>query len=342
MLGAVRHRLLSLTVRLVLVSAALLIAGASPAMADPAGPGDFRSEVTGIVPAADGVRAEVRGGDAFLELSVDEGHEAIVEGYRGEPYLRFREDGVVERNRLSTATYVNDDRKGRGTVPAEVEEATATTPPEWERVGDGGTYAWHDHRMHWMGGADPGVPRGSEVGGAYDPWRIPIEVDGAAVTIEGTLTYEDSTAPLPWGALALVLGGAMAWFGRGRTTVLVPAALTALAAVALVVGRADFASTPGGANALQWALPAVALVAAVVAVLPWTRRFALIGILASVASLSGWALFRIDVLTNPVLPTDLPFALDRATTALALTISAAAAYLTVTSGQLKLAELPDD
>jgi hypothetical protein len=342
MLGTVRHRLLPFTVRLVLVAAVVLVAGASPATADPAGPGDYRSEVTGIVPAVDGVRAEVRGGDAFLELSVDEGHEAIVEGYRGEPYLRFREDGVVERNRLATATYVNDDRKGRGTVPAEVEEATATTPPEWEQVGDGGTYAWHDHRMHWMGGADPGVPRGSEVGGAYDPWKIPIEVDGAAATIEGTLIYEDGTSPLPWVALALVLGGALAWFGRGRTTVLVPAALTALAAVALVVGRADFTSTPGGANALQWALPTVALVTAVVGLLPFTRRFALVGALASVATLSAWSLFRLDVLTNPVLPTDLPFWLDRVTTALSITISVAAAYLTVTSGQLKFAELPDD
>ena len=118
MLEVVRHRLPLLIARLLAVVAALLVAGASPAMADPAGPSDFRSEVTGIVPAADGVEAEVRGGDAFLEVRVDEGHEVLVEGYSGEPYLRFSADGTVERNRRSPATYVNDSRKGKGDGPA--------------------------------------------------------------------------------------------------------------------------------------------------------------------------------------------------------------------------------
>ncbi len=89
-----------------------VVAAAAPAAADAAGPSDFRSEVTGIVPAVEGVEAEIRGGDSFLELTVDEGHTVIVEGYTGEPYLRFQPDGTVERNRLSTATYLNDDRKG--------------------------------------------------------------------------------------------------------------------------------------------------------------------------------------------------------------------------------------
>ena len=90
---------------------------AAPAAADAAGPSDFRSEVTGIVPAVDGVEAEIRGGDSFLELTVDDGHTVIVEGYTGEPYLRFQPDGTVERNRLSPATYLNDDRQGRGRHP---------------------------------------------------------------------------------------------------------------------------------------------------------------------------------------------------------------------------------
>jgi hypothetical protein len=308
-------------------------------MADPAGPSDFRSEVTGIVPAAGGVEADVRGGDAFLELHVDAGHEVVVEGYSGEPYLRFREDGTVERNRRSPATYVNDDRQGEGQVPT---DATAEAEPVWEAVADGGTYAWHDHRIHWMQDVSPAVPRGSSVGGTYDPWRVPIVVDGQEVAVEGTLVYEDSTSPVPWVAVALVAAAALAWLGRRRAGVVVPAALAVVSAAAVVVGRADFAASPGGGNPLLWVLPVVALVAAVVGLVPAAERFAVIGSLASVASLSGWALFRIDVLTKPVLPTELPFALDRATTGLALGVAVAAAYLTVTGGALRLAELPDD
>ena len=41
---------------------------ADPAAADPAEPGDVRSEVTAITPATDGVTAEVVGGDSFLRL----------------------------------------------------------------------------------------------------------------------------------------------------------------------------------------------------------------------------------------------------------------------------------
>ncbi len=57
-------------------------------------------------------RWHVVGGDSFLEVSVDEGHEVLVPGYQGEPYLRFRADGTVERNRNSPATYLNDSRQG--------------------------------------------------------------------------------------------------------------------------------------------------------------------------------------------------------------------------------------
>src|SRR3546814_9423334 len=85
-------RVIARTVALVV---AVVLASAAPASADPAGPSDFRSEVTGISPATEGVDAEIRGGDSFLELTVSEGIEVIVEGYSDEPYLRFRADGTV-------------------------------------------------------------------------------------------------------------------------------------------------------------------------------------------------------------------------------------------------------
>ena len=235
----------------------VVVITASPAAADAAGPSDFRSEVTGIVPDVEGVTAEIRGGDSFLELTVDEGHTVIVEGYQGEPYLRFQPDGTVERNRLSTATYLNDDRKGEVDIPAEVTAAGPDAEPEWEEVADGGTYAWHDHRVHWMD--DVVAERRPRRDGRRAPTTrgaCPIVVDGAAAEVQGTLVYEESVSPLPY----LGLGG-----HRGRAARLLrPTAGPALRRrrcsrssrwPAVVVGWADYASTPdGGGNPLHWAL----------------------------------------------------------------------------------------
>jgi hypothetical protein len=338
------HKHLTHTTRLAAVSLGLLIAVASPAAADPAGPSDFRSEVTGIEPAVEGVDAEIRGGDSFLELSVELGHTVIVEGYSGEPYLRVLDDGTVQQNRLSSATYLNDDRKGQVDIPAEVEAAMADgADPEWEVVADDGTYAWHDHRVHWMAEVSPPVDRGDTVAGAYDPWRVPIAVDGEDVEIQGVLHYEEATSPLPWAALALVVAVGLGWAGRGRSLRPAAIALILVATGALIVGRAEWTATPdAGGNPLLWVLPAVALLGALGAVALARRSGGVILALASVAALSGWALFRLESLLKPVLPTELPFALDRATIALALGASVAVAYLAVTSGLLALPALEDD
>ncbi len=333
-----------LLVRLAALALAVVLLTASPVAADPAGPSDFRSEVTGVSPDDGAVVAEIRGGDAFLELDVAARHTVIVQGYEGEPYLRFQPDGTVQRNRLSTATYLNDDRRGSGvTIPADAREADADTPPDWQEVADGGTYAWHDHRVHWMEEASPGVARGEQVGGAYDPWRVPLVIDGAPGEVQGILIYEDTVSPLPYAGLAVVVAGAVAWYLR-KTSLRLPAVLLAvISALAVVVGTADYRSTPdGGGNPLLWALAAFALLAAIGAGVLARRSAGVVLLLASVASLSGWALFRIQALLKPVLPTDLPFALDRTTIALALGISAASAYLAATSGALKLPDLEED
>src|SRR3546814_18361471 len=73
-------RVIARTVALVV---AVVLASAAPASADPAGPSDFRSEVTGISQATEGVDAEQRGGDSFLAPTVSEGTEVIVEGELG-------------------------------------------------------------------------------------------------------------------------------------------------------------------------------------------------------------------------------------------------------------------
>ena len=331
------------TLRLLLLAAVLVLCTAGPAAADAAGPSDFRSEVDRLAPEVEGVAAEIRGGDSFLEVSVDGSRTVIVEGYEGEPYLRFNPDGIVERNRLSAATYLNDDRDGSVAIPADVSDAGPDAEPEWEPIADGGTYAWHDHRVHWMEDASPSVERGQPVPGAYDPWRVPIVADGSPAVIEGTLVYEESVSPLPYLGVAVIVAGLVVAWGRKPGIRLAAALLTGVSLAAVVVGWADYSSTPdGGGNPLHWVLAAVALVTGAAALAFARRPAGVVLTLASVASLSGWALFRIEVLFKPVLPTDLSFALDRTVVALALGVSVGAAVVAIGGAGLRLPALDDD
>jgi hypothetical protein len=321
------------------VALTALLAGAGPAAADPPRPTDHPSTVTAITPAVDGVRAEVAGGDAFLELRVDERHEVVVEGYGGEPYLRFRADGTVERNLRSPATYLNDDRQGAVDLPA---RADAEADPEWETVADGGTYAWHDHRIHWMGG---NRPPGVEPGDVVQSWTVPLTVDGAATEVRGELVLVARASPVPW--IALGIAGAAAVVVLGRRRPLVPAvAVTLAAAGALVVGWAEFSVAPtgSGANPLLVAVPLVGLVAAGLGVAFRGRGAGPTATLAGAAAVVGWGALRASVLWMPVLPTDLPAGVDRAVTALAVGVAAAAAAVIVWSGGLavRLAPATDD
>jgi hypothetical protein len=324
------------------LAAALLVGTASPAAADAAGPTEYRAEVTAIEPAAEGMDARIIGGDAFLELRVDPGVSAVVLGYQGEPYLRFGGDGTVEHNVRSPTTYLNEDRTGAADIP---DSADPEADPVWEPVADGGRYAWHDHRTHWMAPSPPDVEPGETLGGDYDPWRVPIRVEGADVEIQGTLTYEGRVSPLPWVAVGLVVAGVLAVAGRRAPVPVAALAVAVTAALATVLGRAEFSVSPAvaGANPLLWALPACATVLAAVAVgLARRPQLAVVAVLASVAALSAWALLRLGVLVNPVLPSDMPGALDRAGVAASLGVAVGAAWLAVTSGALAFTALDDD
>ena len=80
---------------------------------------NFRSEVRDIAPALDGVQATVVNYDDSIELRNRSGRTVVVEGYRGEPYVRIAADGTVSVNRRSPTYYLNDDRFAEGVeVPA--------------------------------------------------------------------------------------------------------------------------------------------------------------------------------------------------------------------------------
>ena len=309
---------------------AALAIGARPAAADPPRPTDYRSTITAVDPEADGIDVRIVGGDAFLELDVAEGHEVVVEGYGEEPYLRFLDDGTVERNRLSEATYLNEDRQGAVTIPA---EADNTAPPDWEVVADGGSYAWHDHRIHCMGGS---TPPGAEPGEVVQSWTVDMTVDGTPVVVAGELVMAEDVSPLPWIALGLAGVALVVVLGRRAPAATAAVAMVGAALGALIAGWGEYAVAPegAGANPLLVAIPLMGLVAAVAGVVLRRRSAGPTLTLAAAAAVIGWGLLRAEVLWTPVLPTDLPAALDRALTALALGLSVAAAGLIVWSGSL--------
>lgn len=163
-----------------IVAVAVLLLFPAAAGADPARPSDFRSEVTAVRPGVSSVEVRVVGGDAFLDLSVAPGHEVLVEDYGGQPYLRFQADGTVEENRRSPATYINEDRFATTEVPPGL-SSDAAADRDWRVVAEDGTYAWHDHRIHFMARTPtPALERGQVV-----RWSVPLRVDGEAVRIEG-------------------------------------------------------------------------------------------------------------------------------------------------------------
>jgi len=160
----------------------------------------YTSAVQKIVPAVAGLRVQVIQGDDQLKLTNDTGRQVTVLGYGNEPYLRF-DSGRIEVNLHSPAYYVNRDRYGKTGVPP---DASEQAPPKWQQIGNGPTYAWHDHRIHWMSTiappvvkADPGKPH------HVFNWKVPARVGSSAVTIAGSLDY----APPPASSSVAVYAG---------------------------------------------------------------------------------------------------------------------------------------
>ncbi len=292
-----------------LILTALLLGVAAPAVADPAGPTDFLNEIIEVDPPATGVTFSVVGGDAFLRAVVEPGSRLVVIGYFGEDYLRVLPDGSVEENRNSPSVALNQDRYGGN---AEYDRPEAELAPDWQTIGDGGVWAWHDHRIHWMSKTPPPGRTPGDV--VYDEVTVPVVVNGTATLVRVSLTWVERGAPV-WAfagaALGLLMMGAGRRF-RGWT-------LGLLAAASLAVGLWQFLWLPAETDPslLQWAVPAVALLFLLAGLRrPAVRRIAFA---VAAAELAGWALWRRESIWRAILPTGAPYALDRAVTAAALT-----------------------
>ena len=184
------------------VAIALLVLGAPVALAHEGNP-NYRSTVTGITPAIEGVTVTVLNYDDRLELHNTSGKPVVIEGYRKEPYARVLGDGTVQVNTNSEAYYLNDDRFAQVQVPKGLPDR-----PKWKLVSRTGRFEWHDHRAHYMAkNRPPQVKDPDERTHVFD-WKIPIRVGDESGTIAGSLTW----VPLPGGSLpmGLIWGSAAA------------------------------------------------------------------------------------------------------------------------------------
>ena len=336
-----------------LVAVVTLGALAPVAAADPAKPTNYRSRILSISPPTPAMTLRVVGGDGFLYLHIRHGHTAAVPGYDGEPWLRVLDDGSVQENQLSPATYLNANRYGViPTFPPGVGAQQATADPQWTTVAHGGTYVWHDHRIHYMTPdiapkLVPGTDRVQLTARADGKWVIPMTVDGRRVTVIGELLLLPApNALLSWGLVVgivvVVAGVALVW---RRLALPLASVLVGLGGVAaLISGWRELAVVPSqaGGNPVAVALPVAAIIAAILSVVMRNTATRAIAVLAGSAALLAWGLLRIAALEKAVPLSDLSPTLARLLIAFALGAAVAAAVASVRSGALALAPLGDD
>jgi hypothetical protein len=223
----------------------LVAVPAGPAAAHVIGTGteasNYRTRIRGIDQGTPGISVRTVAGEQ-LELTNRSAKEVVVLGYRMEPYLRIGPAGVFE-NRRSPSTYTNRFRTAPAEIPPEFDPKAV---PEWRRIGDGPSVAWHNHRSHWTGPdpsavkASPGTPHV-----VVPDWRIPLEQDDLAMVIRGSITWVPGPSPWPWAlaAVGLFAAALAAAGGYRRPRVLGVVALVAVAADMVHTAGALLAST---------------------------------------------------------------------------------------------------
>jgi hypothetical protein len=208
----------------VISRAPVAVAHTIPPNYDPSLPSPITVVVDDITPdlAPDAFVFEGDGGLGDFSLSAQPGHDVVVLGYEGEPYLHIDTSGQTSVNRASPSAFINANTQGGDAIPA---DATGSTPPRWEpETGKKGSVSWHDHRIHWMQTGPPPTVAGSDLVQNYE---LKLVVDDTPVVIKGSVHYD---ASIPWSNYQIAL---TAPSGRGITA---EAETSSIAPVLAVVG----------------------------------------------------------------------------------------------------------
>lgn len=221
------------------------VTSAEPAAAHALGAGteasNYRTGIRGIEQGAPGISVRTVPGEQ-LELTNRSDQEVVVLGYRLEPYLRIGPGGVYE-NQRSPSTYTNLFRTAPADIPSEFDPKAA---PDWRRVGDGPSAAWHDHRSHWTGPDPPAVKASPGTPHVIVPdWQVPLRQGDRTMVVRGDITWVPGPSPWPWvlTAVGLFAAALAAAGGYRRPRVLAVVALVAVAADMVHTAGALLAST---------------------------------------------------------------------------------------------------
>lgn len=219
---------------------AILIAGiacllfAAPSAFGHGSAGDeYRTRILSIEPAGLPVDVRIVDGDQVrFENAGDE--ELVICGYERdecEEWVRIDEDGVfVDRNARSY--FANLDDTEYGDVPDD-----AGQEPEWKRVRKGPPfYAYHDHRVHWMGlGVPPNVDESSSEPQTVFDSDLAFRYGDTDGVVKTRLEY---------------IGGA-SWLQRNGEQLVVVGGIVAMLVVFIVDARRRRSVRAGGAPAEQ-------------------------------------------------------------------------------------------
>lgn len=330
------RRVVRTTGLVVAVVAAILVvaaAGARPAAAEtPAG--DTESFVTRVEPPSSAFTIRVLGGDETLRIDVVPGHEVVVLGYAGEPYLRIDPQGEVFENRRSPAVTANADRYS-STAPAP--DADPEAEPAWTPVGSGGSHEWHDHRMHWMAES---IPAPGEPGDLVFAWTVELAVDGTPVAVTGELRRGPASTPWPFVLVAAAALAAAVVVGRRRpvATVAVAAGVVTLVAIGLTVAQRVALECWSCGRVVDVVPVLIATVATVAMVVVRGAGRRVIAATTALVALTGWLLVHAQVLTEAVVVSALPTAIVRGGVAAAIGSAAGALWVAGCYGRRALDE----
>jgi hypothetical protein len=282
------------------VLAALVVPGVAQAhhTAVPVVALDYRNHVLAASEPA-GVRVSVEDAGRKLRVTAASGHDVVVLGYEGEPFLRFDRLGVTANAHSKTA------------VGLRLVRGASASGTEWEPLSRDHSFAWADART-W-------APSAAVHGRSVVPWSVPVVVDGARALIRGEMTR--SAAPLFWPWLVLAAVPLLAAVIAARRCRWLWAAATGLAALAGLATLADLGGFATGGLSVstdRWLLLAVEVALTVVALGLLARpRTRLVAVAALAAFAVLQALSELAVFRHGVVVSGLPAEAVRAAAALA-------------------------
>jgi hypothetical protein len=325
-----------------LLGAGFVVAAAAPAGAHGlvgAQPSNYASRVLSVSPRIPGLTVRIRDLGARVELRNDTASDVLVFGYSGEPYLRIGPAGVYENTR-SPAVFLNRSATVIASVPRSY-DAAAT--PVWKRVDGAHVARWHDHRVHWMGAAEP--PAVAAAPGRthlISSWHLALQYRGETVTVRGDLRWVPGPSALPRLGLALLVAVAVIALGLTRRWGAVLAlALVVLAALVLALVAGEWSATSAGAwiaflstvYSILGAAVALAAAGALLRARHAPDAATPIVLVAAVILTLGSGLADITALDRSQLPTTLSASLDR--TFVALVLGASVGVLVTAARRLR-------